>query len=238
MGRFIDLTGQRFGRLVAIKPCDKTKRGNTIWYCHCDCGNDVKVINSNLINGTTKSCGCYNKQRISETHKKYNKYDLVSAEYGIGWTSNTNEEFYFDKEDYDLIKDYCWRESSTKHILTDSTKGKYLFIHRLITDCASDLCVDHINHNPLDNRKSNLRIVSKQQNNMNHLIRQDNTSGCTGVFWDKRRAKWCANITYNHKQIFLGYFDDIDKAIDIRKKAEIKYFGKYRHQGEYINEIN
>ena len=60
--------------------------------------------------GHTKSCGCLNNEKrslLGKNSKKYNKYNL-NGEYGIGWTSNTNEEFYFDLEDYDKIKDYCW----------------------------------------------------------------------------------------------------------------------------------
>ena len=52
---------------------------------------------------------------MSEVKRKYNRYDLESQEYGIGWTSNTNEEFWFDKEDYDKIKNYCWNYHKNKH---------------------------------------------------------------------------------------------------------------------------
>lgn len=55
----IDLKGMRYGRLVAIESAGKTKSGNTLWLCKCDCGNEVIVSISNLRNGHTKSCGCY-----------------------------------------------------------------------------------------------------------------------------------------------------------------------------------
>lgn len=62
-----DITGKKFGRLVAIKPIGKTKKGETIWQCACDCGNTHNVIISNLNNGHTTSCGCY-KKVCSITH--------------------------------------------------------------------------------------------------------------------------------------------------------------------------
>ena len=76
------------------------------WECECSCGNPNNVIiwASSLTSGSTKSCGCFSKEMISARFKKYNKYDLSGAA-GIGYTSK-NVAFYFDKEDYDKIKNY------------------------------------------------------------------------------------------------------------------------------------
>ena len=56
-----DLSGQRFGRLVAIRPCGKNKFGNFCWLCKCDCGKEHIVASGKLVSGSTKSCGCYAK---------------------------------------------------------------------------------------------------------------------------------------------------------------------------------
>lgn len=58
MSRFLDLTGQRFGKLVAVEMCGKNEKGRTMWLCKCDCGNERKVLTYNLREGKTKSCGC------------------------------------------------------------------------------------------------------------------------------------------------------------------------------------
>lgn len=58
MGRAIDLTGRRFGRLVAIEPTVKRSRGSVVWRCKCDCGNECFVGSSELVTENTKSCGC------------------------------------------------------------------------------------------------------------------------------------------------------------------------------------
>ena len=58
MGRALDLTNQRFGKLVAIRRLDEKKNGCFLWECKCDCGNICKVPASYLKNGNTKSCGC------------------------------------------------------------------------------------------------------------------------------------------------------------------------------------
>jgi hypothetical protein len=63
-----DISGSRFGRLVAIKRIGKGRDGRTQWECACDCGSTASVSTSNLINGTTKSCGCYMRDRVSEVN--------------------------------------------------------------------------------------------------------------------------------------------------------------------------
>jgi len=63
----IDLTGQVYGRLTVSEDVGRTKRQQVIWRCLCECGNFVDVVSGSLRNGHTQSCGCYNKERVSET---------------------------------------------------------------------------------------------------------------------------------------------------------------------------
>ena len=58
MPKLVDLTNQKFGRLIAIKRDGKTKLGAIKWLCLCDCGNNTIIVGSQLRNGRTKSCGC------------------------------------------------------------------------------------------------------------------------------------------------------------------------------------
>lgn len=69
----LDLTGKRFGRLVAIEDTgEKTKSGhNCIWLCLCDCGNYIKSDTGDLRSGTTKSCGCLRRERMGELNKTH-----------------------------------------------------------------------------------------------------------------------------------------------------------------------
>lgn len=65
MGRFIDLTGQRFGRLTVIERApNKGKR--TVWLCRCDCGNEKEIRQEDLHSGKTVSCGCYLHEKITK----------------------------------------------------------------------------------------------------------------------------------------------------------------------------
>jgi len=71
MSAFIDLTNQRFNRLVAIKRVGSTKDKKATWLCHCDCGNEKIIIGKELRSGNTQSCGCFNKEQISKACKKH-----------------------------------------------------------------------------------------------------------------------------------------------------------------------
>lgn len=227
-----DLTGKRFGRLLVIGRNKEDKincigRHIATWSCLCDCGNTIITTGYLLTSGQTTSCGCYQKEKARENGKKckiYNKYNL-SGERIFGFTHNTNKEFYCDLEDYDKIKDYCWSENAGGYIYTTCDKN-YIFLHNLIMGQKG---VDHINHNTKDNRKSNLRIVTRSQNLMNVGLRKDNKSGVTGVWWDKQRACWVAKIQKNKIRYTLGYSNNFDKVVKMRKDAEEKYFGEYSY---------
>ena len=83
--------------------------------------------------------------------------------------------------------------------------------------------IDHINHNKSDNRISNLRSVTHQENHMNRSIGKSNTSGHVGVVWHKKSNKWGAKIVVNGKSKHLGLFTDISDAIAVRAAANIEY---------------
>lgn len=80
--------------------------------------------------------------------------------------------------------------------------------------------VDHINGVRTDNRLANLRDVSTADNRKNCCIRSDNTSGVCGVSWLPSKSQWRARIYLNGQETHLGYFDQLDDAVNARKKAE------------------
>lgn len=71
MGKMIDLTGQRFGRLKVISPAFKDKRNQWHWNCKCDCGNTKIIPGKNLRKGDTKSCGCIHSEQIRKLMTKH-----------------------------------------------------------------------------------------------------------------------------------------------------------------------
>lgn len=87
--------------------------------------------------------------------------------------------------------------------------------------------VDHINHDPSDNRWSNLRLASSSRQKMNARRRSDNTSGVKGVWYDKRRNRWIAEIMANGKKHHLGQFATIEEAKAVRTEAACRLHGAF-----------
>ena len=227
MSNFIDLTGQKFGRLTVIRKAENPSEAHIKWLCECECGNFITTRGTSLRSGITKSCGCLVSDKIREwnkANKKCNVYDLT-GDYGIGYASNTNEPFYFDLEDYDKIKDYYW-SANTDGYMYSTCDDEYILMHRLIIDENNpEMQVDHFNRNRKDNRKENLKSVTPQHNNWNRGMNQNNKSGVTGVRWNKKAEKWIAYIMRKH----LGTFNSFEDAVKARKRAEQKYFGEYSY---------
>lgn len=149
----------------------------------------------------------------------------------IGRTAK-GDVFYFDKEDIHKVTAHTWCLSRQGYVVStvydDSGRTKKLRLHRYLMDeIDPNIFIDHIDGNPLNNRKSNLRRTTPAQNAQNHKMSKANTSGANGVYWNKRNKRWCALISINSKLTYLGYFDTKEEAIQARKKAEEKYYGEY-----------
>jgi hypothetical protein len=110
---FIDLTGQRFGRLIVIERENK-KNNHTRWLCKCDCGNMVMVDPNNLKKGTSTSCGCYQKEVASLPYGEAAMNKLLSSY--IRHAKTRNISFELSKEEFfELTKRncfYCGKEPS------------------------------------------------------------------------------------------------------------------------------
>lgn len=83
--------------------------------------------------------------------------------------------------------------------------------------------IDHQNGNRSDNRLENLRSVSNKENSRNQRLKENNTSGQSGVSWHKRFDKWISHIRVDGRRVHLGLFADIKDAIEARKSAEVLY---------------
>lgn len=83
--------------------------------------------------------------------------------------------------------------------------------------------IDHINHIRSDNRLSNLRHVTQVENHQNCTMDMRNTSGRTGVYWEKARNKWRARIKVGGKRLSLGSYIKHSDACEARDAADIEY---------------
>lgn len=240
-----DLTGKVFGRLTVIEQIDdyiipKTGVHQSKWLCECSCERHTKVevTGGNLKKGSVQSCDCLTREKSSERRKQAvqeNPIDFNSEVYAIGYTLK-GEPFWFDKEDYDKIKNYCWYYDNHGYLVArERGTNNKVSLHTLVMSPIPDgMQVDHKRHPPrnehkYDNRKSNLEIKTTSQNMMNTSLYINNTSGVSGVNFEKASGKWRARIGINGKRVELGLYNSKEDAIKARKDAEIKYYGNYRY---------
>lgn len=241
-----DLIGRFFGLWKIIDIYDdyiepKSKHHKKRYLCECSCKHKTirPVLYNNLKNGRSTNCGCVWKEKLAERNKKmfkkYNKYNL-SGEFGIGYTSK-GEEFYFDLEDYDKIKDYYWYINDQGYVVTNINNTKFISLHALVLNRINtndDLEIDHINGKFSRNNasKANLRICTHSENMKNRGVPSNNKTGVTGVYFDENINKYKAYITIDKQQIYLGVFDSIDDAKNKRELFEIEYFKDYRYKNK------
>ena len=132
-----------------------------------------------------------------------------------------------DDRDYANLMQWQWRYSSNGYgVRTEVINGKreYIWMHRAIMNPLPHEIVDHISGNRLDNRRCNLRIVNKNQNQWNR--RKNRNGSCTykGVCWHEKG--WYARIRYQGRRIHLAYCDDIVQAAWLYDAAAYHFFGE------------
>lgn len=146
-------------------------------------------------------------------------------EIDISTPSHPNKFCFIDDDDAHLVTPFKWTYSSTGYARRICA-GKNVSMHRVIMGSPKDLCVDHINGNTLDNRKSNLRTCTKMENCRNQKTK-GSSSKYKGVSVQSSRGKWQVKIRSMHKTIFVGRFDDEREAALAYDKAAILYHGQY-----------
>ena len=133
-----------------------------------------------------------------------------------------------DLDDLGKCKDYAWGDMKGYVVA-----NRDVYLHRFVMDCPENKVVDHINHDPYDNRKCQLRICTVRQNQMNRSLFKSNKTGVTGVDFRSDRNKWRAQIKSKDKLIHLGYYDTFEEARKARLKAEKIYFGEHAYKGKH-----
>lgn len=249
---FNDLTDKKFGTLTATKlDRNRCKNGRTFWLCDCSCGSkDFSIEAYAIQHRKLPNCGCETDRLSRLARHKTNNYDL-SGEYGIGYTSNTNEPFYFDLEDYDKIKDYCWyKNKQDGYIRAPKSKEERLkygktpnnfMLHKVIlvvTDSNDQNRVDHKSKQRFDCRKENIRICTHHQNNMNKGLDNRNKSGVSGVIWNKSNNCWQSYISYNEEKFELGCYEDFKDAVKIRLIKEKEFYEEFAPQQHLYEELD
>jgi len=227
----MDITGYKSGKLTAISICaHKNKHGQRLWLCECECGNIFEILQHSLTSGNSTKCKlCPRNEYLLEDN-----YALLDV------STKTHINKYSKVDVVDLSKILkCRRRWSYHDSAPDYTWGKYVInsdrkvrLHRLIMDAPTDMVVDHINGDTLDNRKQNLKIITLAENNKNMRQRVDNISGVSGVYYEKSSGLYVAEIQVNNKKIYLGRYNTLLHAKIAREGAQ-KVLGFSNRHGTF-----
>lgn len=191
-----DITGERFGMLTAIEPtAERRNSGSTVWLCRCDCGGEVCASLHQLEAGYRKSCGCLSHPPLKDwIGKRFGK--LTVTEY-VGKIRGLNQ--------WRCVCD-CGRE-----IVAGQTRLQ----SGMTENCGCELT---------NAQREGLKLVSGTsvailEKGLDHL-RSNNTSGFTGVYYQKHTGKWQAKIEFRGKRYNLGSYTDKQDAVKARRRGE------------------
>ncbi len=133
-----------------------------------------------------------------------------------------------DDRDYASLSHFTWRLSPEGYVRRSvERRGKQtdFLLHRDIMGLTrgDGLEVDHINGDPLDNRRDNLRITTRAQNGQNRRLNRNNTSGHRGVNFDTRAGRWRASATVAGRYHHIGHFDTQNEAAVAAREFRQEY---------------
>lgn len=195
-----DISGMRFGKLTAIRPTEERGSGrDTLWLCKCDCGNEVKAALGQLTSGRKKSCGC-----LARPDRK----DLIGKKFG----RLTVTEYAGKRAGMHRWKCLC--ECGRETVV-----GQTLLLSGKTKSCG---CLR------AEVYKDNLELVDGTSVRILKTIKEghlfkSNVSGHNGVYFDKKRSLWVAQITFKGKTTYLGSFAKLEDAVKARMRGEEIY---------------
>lgn len=206
MPAFRDITGQRFGRLVAIRKLPEKRNNRIIWEFQCDCGKVISGSAREKLNGTAKSCGCLQKERASQENKTHGLSKM--REYKI-WKGIK-------------IRCFCPTSTAAPHYsargITMCERWRNSF-ENFLADMgprpSPRHSIDRIDVNG-NYEPENCRWATAEEQTRNTRMRKDNTSGVRGVY--RCNGRWRAFIGNS----YIGAFKTKEEAANARKEVEAK----------------
>lgn len=210
-------------------------------YCHCGCGERTTILTFShsklgLVKGEPR-------RFIKGHHQRVERRQVTPSEIRVDASSNTahvklsqGRWATIDLDDLERVRDMRWFAYKSGHGNTfyarsngrDSAgKPVAIHMHRLIMGDPHGMQVDHIDGDGLNNRRTNLRTATNQQNSWNDGKRSTNKSGYKGVSWKSRNKKWVAQIGAGGVKRHLGLFSSATEAARAYDAAAREEFGEF-----------
>jgi len=174
--------------------------------------------------------GMYSTLEGAKKDKDFLAWSREQHQAQLNYKHNLKLGIVVSECDANLLYKYSFFLDSKGYATT--SKGfnkKQKALHKIIM-CKPNCVVDHIDRNPLNNGRGNLRYCNTKQNVQNTSFFKNNTSGHKGVYFHKGSKKWVAFVGDRNKVITIGSFKNKEDAIKARKEKSNKLFGVYNGQ--------
>jgi len=135
-----------------------------------------------------------------------------------------------DDEDYDRAQAFRWHKTANGYVagtVIEQGARKRVYLHRWLLDAQPGQLVDHLDGNPLNNRRANLRLATRSQNQANRRRNRTSRSRYKGVTWHQGQQRWMARLQVNGRRITIGYYADPLQAAYEYDAFARTYFGEY-----------
>lgn len=205
----IDLTNQKYGKLLVLKYDHSDKNGKPYYECLCDCGNKIIARGENIRSGRSKSCGCYTIERSKEANTKHGDSGSRLYNEWLGIRKRCNDKNNKEYKNYgnrginvckEWNSDYlCFKEWAVNNGYSDN-----LTIERIDVNEG---------YNP-----NNCTWIPMPEQSINKRIQKNNTTGIKGV--TLKNGKYIVRISYKGKRYYIGPYKTPEEAMAKRKEAE------------------
>lgn len=201
-----DITGQKFNKLTALKRTDRKQTGGYFWTCQCECGNIKDVTIGALCSGGIKSCGCAKATHGMTKTPAWNAWDSM--------VTRLKDE---------RCKEWYWDVTADERWLEPDGQG-FMNFYEDMGDPPEGMTLNRI-HGAKIYSKETCEWATLSMQSFDQKRSKVNTSGRTGVYFDKSGSRWVAVIKQNRitTQVYRG--DSFEEACAARTAAEIEYYG-------------
>lgn len=204
--KYIDRTGQVFGRLIAIEEAGRSKSKKVLWRCKCKCGNETVVDSGSLVSGNTTSCGCYLKEQITK--------------HG-GWKNGSYNTWRAMIRRCTIPTDKDYPRYGGKGVTVCPDWAEYAQFAKDMGEPSGDETLDRIdtygNYEP-----SNCRWAGVKTQNRNLRIRANSKTGVIGV--SIVGAKFMAKVTVGKRAYYSKLCGTVEEAATARKELEARHW--------------
>lgn len=207
MGKLVDETGKRYGRLLVLRRGGSDRGRNAMWLCRCDCGAEARVLGGSLRSGDTRSCGCLRRERVT-THGKADLPEHSVWEGMLQRCENPNDPDFRHYGGRSIKVCKSWHDFTNFYADMGPRPGVGYSIDRI--------------NNAGNYEPGNCRWASREQQMRNTRAQKRPSVGV----YKTSSGRFEAGIRANGKQHYLGTFDTVEEARAARRGGEMLHWGR------------